>query len=89
MSSIIELVIDIAVELVSDWTIAKWPLAGEAVGLVCLVIGALVVGLSSSGADRVQAFGLLAAMVIAFVALLLYSAWHLRRAAAVPTERLP
>ncbi|WNV09583.1 hypothetical protein [Tardiphaga sp. 709] len=89
MSSIIELVIDIAVELVSGWTTAKWPLVGEAVGLVCLVIGALVVGLSSSGADRVLALGLLATMVIAFAALLLCRAWRLRRAAAMPTERLP
>jgi hypothetical protein len=30
--SIIDLFIDIAVELVSDWKAAKWPLLGEAVG---------------------------------------------------------
>ncbi|KZD20706.1 hypothetical protein [Tardiphaga robiniae] len=54
MSLIVELLIDIAVEFVSDLTTAKWPFVGEVVGLVCLVIGALVVGLSSSGADRVR-----------------------------------
>lgn len=84
MSALIELVMDIAVELVSGWTTAKWPLLGEAVGLVCLVIG-VVVGLSSSGGDRVQALGI---CVFAGIALgsLLFCRRRKRRAAAPATE---
>jgi hypothetical protein len=80
MSSIIETVVEFFAELVWGWVTVRWPWVEEAVGATCLVAG-VVVGLSSSGADRAQALVICGFVGIGFGVLLLVRAWRLRRAA--------
>lgn len=85
MSSIIETVVEFFAELVWRWVTARWPWVEEAVGATCLG-GGVVVALSSSGPERVQALVIVGFVGIGLGVLLLVWAWRLRRAAATRTE---
>jgi hypothetical protein len=86
MSAIVELVIDIAVGFVSDWTSEKWPWVWEIVSGICLVIG-LILGLSSpSSNDRMAALTICVLTGILLAVVLFLRARRRSRAASMSTE---